>query len=119
MQADATTNARPSADWTRGPARLAAAVVLIVAAGFGALTSSRMLQRDTGLSTATPRPIDLNTATAEEIELLPGIGPKRAADIIAEREAHGSFLSVTDLKRVKGIAARSIERLAPHASAGQ
>jgi comEA protein len=119
VQAVATTITRSSANWTRGPARLAAAVVLIVAAGFGALTSSRMLQRDTGLSTATPRPIDLNTATAEEIELLPGIGPKRAADIIAEREANGPFLSVADLKRVKGIAARTSERLAPHATAGR
>lgn len=59
---------------------------------------------------ATPAPVstpagrlDLNTATAEELESLPGIGEKRAADIVADREANGPFRHPEDITRVKGI----------------
>ena len=47
--------------------------------------------------------VDLNTATAEELMTLPGIGEKRAADIIAYREANGPFRIPEDLTRVSGI----------------
>lgn len=47
--------------------------------------------------------IDINTATAAELETLPGIGEKRAADIVADREANGPFRHPEDLTRVKGI----------------
>ena len=47
--------------------------------------------------------VDLNTATAEELMTLPGIGEKRAADIIAYREANGPFRIPEDLTKVSGI----------------
>lgn len=47
--------------------------------------------------------INLNTATAAELETLPGIGEKRAADIVADREANGPFRIVEDITRVSGI----------------
>ena len=47
--------------------------------------------------------IDLNTATAEELMTLPNIGEKRAAAIIADREANGPFRVPEDLTRVDGI----------------
>lgn len=47
--------------------------------------------------------IDLNTATAEELETLPGIGAERARNIIADREANGPFRIVEDMTRVPGI----------------
>ena len=48
-------------------------------------------------------PVDLNTATAEELDTLPGIGESLAGRIIAYREANGPFRIVEDLTRVKGI----------------
>jgi competence protein ComEA len=55
--------------------------------------------------------IDLNLAAAGDLELLPGIGPALAQRIVAEREAHGSFVRVSDLHRVRGIGPRTIARL--------
>ena len=49
------------------------------------------------------RQVNINTATAAELETLPGIGEKRAADIVADRAANGPFRIPEDLTRVKGI----------------
>jgi competence protein ComEA len=54
--------------------------------------------------TPTPSgPININTATQEELEWLPGIGPALAARIIAYREAHGPFTSPEQIQNVSGI----------------
>jgi len=55
--------------------------------------------------------VDLNKADAEELDLLPGIGPAKAARIVASREAHGSFRRVGDLARVPGITEAMVEEL--------
>lgn len=47
--------------------------------------------------------INLNTADAERLQTLPGIGPARAEAIVAYRQQHGNFSSVEDLLEVKGI----------------
>ena len=55
--------------------------------------------------------IDLNTAGAEELMTLPGIGEKRAADIIADREENGPFRFVEEITRVKGIGEETLAEL--------
>ena len=47
--------------------------------------------------------ININTATAEELETLPGIGEKRAQAIVEDRQNNGPFRTVEELTRVKGI----------------
>lgn len=48
-------------------------------------------------------PLDLNSATAERLETLPGVGPATAAAIVDDRTRNGPFASVDDLDRVSGI----------------
>lgn len=64
---------------------------------------------------ATPNAvvIFINTATAEELDTLPGVGPGLAAAIIAYREAEGPFTSLDDLDAVDGIGPALLETLAP------
>lgn len=64
------------------------------------------------------RPVDVNLASAEELQLLPRIGPTLAARIVEERERGGPFRSLGDLARVRGIGPRTVERLAALATAG-
>lgn len=155
---------RPARDWTRGPAKWAAVIILAAAAIFGLAwsitqrtvpvvygtrpapesttpappgtstrTSTTTVTRDATTATpatATPaaadEPIDphapkpaltgtinINTATAEELALLPGIGPALAKRIIEDREKNGPFETVEQLDRVKGIGPKKMEKLRP------
>lgn len=56
-------------------------------------------------------PIDLNTATVEQLDALPGIGPVMAAAIVAWRDANGKFTSVDQLSDVDGIGPARLEKL--------
>lgn len=59
------------------------------------------------------QPLDLNTATAEQLQKLPGIGPKTAAAIIRFREKSGPFRRVEDLLAIRGITKKKLEKLRP------
>jgi competence protein ComEA len=61
-----------------------------------------------GSEASVPR-INLNTATAEELDVLPGVGEVTAARIISYREQYGPFRSVDDLIHVEGISERTID----------
>lgn len=65
---------------------------------------------------STPASIDLNTATAAELEALPGVGPATAAAIVAHRDAHGPFSSVDGLLDVRGIGEAKLEQIRPMAT---
>lgn len=67
---------------------------------------------------ATLPVIDVNSAPAEELEKLPGIGPALARRIIEERTARGPFRNPRDLIRVKGIGPRNLEKMLPQVVTG-
>lgn len=65
---------------------------------------------DAGVASATA-PVNLNSASAAELETLPGIGPSLAAAMVQERERNGPFRSVDELNRVPGIGPGRLARL--------
>ncbi len=67
-----------------------------------------------GRRPALPRAaLDVNTATAADLEALPGIGPVLAGRIVEHRRTHGRFEGLEDLLEVEGVGPRLLERLRP------
>lgn len=64
-----------------------------------------------GAASAPAGPLDLNTATAVQLDALPGVGPATAEAIIAERGRRGRFRTVDDLLDVRGIGAAKLDAL--------
>jgi len=57
--------------------------------------------------------LDLNRATADQLETLPGIGAVKAAAILAERDSRGGFQSMEELEAVRGIGPSLVAKLRP------
>lgn len=57
--------------------------------------------------------VNLNSATAEQLNVVDGIGTKKAQKIVQFREEHGPFAKVSDLQRVGGFGPKSVSALAP------
>lgn len=81
------------------------------------MTSALALALACGLLVASAepvevRPVDLNRATLEELQHLPGIGPRKAEAIVELRKKR-PFTRVTQLLEVKGVGRKTLERLKP------
>lgn len=63
-------------------------------------------------------PIDLNTATAKELEQLPGVGPTTAKAIVDFRGKGGHFRRVTDLLVIRGISEAKLKKMRPYITVG-
>lgn len=80
----------------------------VVSSGDGGVASGQSL--DSSVSEAGGL-VNINTATAEELDTLPGVGPSTAATIIQDREQSGPFTSIEDLMRISGIGEKKFAKL--------
>jgi len=99
------------------------AVLLLIAVGASAwlLVSKPVRLRDdlagpeAGQRATMPdMRLDLNAATADELTLLPGIGPALAEAIVSYRETHGRISSIDEMLGVPGIGEGRLQAIAPH-----
>jgi competence protein ComEA len=75
----------------------------------------------TAVAAAKPAPtgkVNINTASAEQLTTLPGIGPKLAARIVEYRQKSGTFKSVQELMNVQGVGEKNLKKIEPYLSAG-
>lgn len=115
----------------RGRGGLTAAAVAVVAAGL-MLTNFALDENSYQTLAALPTPtvvtglghpegehqININTATAEELDELPGIGPVKAAAIVAWRDEHGAFRYPEELILVPGIGEKTLLRFLDQITVG-
>lgn len=81
-----------------------------------ALATNSALARQEAQAPATkpsPAVVNLNTATAAQLEGLPGIGPKTAERIVEYRQKNGGFKKIEELMNVRGVGEKSFLKLKP------
>jgi competence protein ComEA len=81
---------------------------------FAALLFSAPVLARAQTKPAPSKAVDLNSATVEQLQQLPGIGPVRAKAIVEFREKSGPFQRVEDLLAIRGISKSRFEKLRPY-----
>jgi len=64
-------------------------------------------------------PINLNTANSDQLQEVPGIGPATADKILKMRKSYGAFKSVDDLRAIKGIGPKRLEKMRKYLTVGK
>src|SRR5213082_3664524 len=65
-----------------------------------------------------PKPVNINTATSEELQQVPGIGPATAEKILQMRKSYGAFKSVDDLLAIRGLGPKRLEKMRKYLTVG-
>jgi comEA protein len=81
------------------------------------------LVASTGLALAAGKPaptgkVNINTATAQQLTVLPGVGEKLAARIVDYRQKSGGFKNVSELMNVQGIGEKNLAKIQPYLTTG-
>lgn len=85
-----------------------------LASGVSAVSQTSDTASGAASSSEPQEKLDLNTATQEELDALPGIGPVKAEAILQYREESGPFRTVEEIMEVKGIGEKTLEQLRPY-----
>ena len=83
---------------------------------FGLIFSASV---DAGKKIPPAKPVNLNTATAEQLQQVPGIGPVTADKILKMRKYNGPFHSVDDLRAIRGIGPKRLEQMRKYLTVGK
>ena len=65
------------------------------------------------------KPVNINTATSEELQQVPGIGPVTAEKILQMRKSYGAFKSVDDLLAIKGLGRKRLDKMRKYLTVGK
>jgi competence ComEA-like helix-hairpin-helix protein len=88
--------------------------ILLLLAAFCALAGSLPAKKKPPAA-----PVNLNTATSEELQLVPGIGPVTAEKVLQMRKSYGAFKSVDDLSAIRGIGPKRLEKMRKYRTVGK
>jgi competence protein ComEA len=97
--------------------RIMMAAIAAIALSAPALSAQSKAPVPKPAATATA-PVNLNTATVEQLATIPGVGPKMAERIIDYRQKNGGFKKVEDLMNVSGVGEKSFLKMKPLITVG-
>ena len=94
-------------------------LTFMLVVGFSGMVLADEKQDETGaMAEPMAEQVDVNTATAEELQQVKGIGPKKAEEIVKHRTDNGPFKSVDELANVKGIGEATVEKIKDQVTVG-
>jgi competence protein ComEA len=98
--------------------RMLTSALLVLLIATPALAQDTARRGSTPAAAAAASPVNLNTATAAQLDALPGIGKATADRILEYRQKSGGFKKIEDLMNVKGIGEKNFLKLKPYITVG-